>query len=154
GDRYFYPRLKGIPMSEEGRLGSEPEGDSADRGGPDDSQRTGPGNHPTEPARASLGIGSTARPRVAASRSIPRAFRSPRPQMQHFPFVSGLLALCGVILFAACPAHRLKARIPVTEPGATHFKSYCAACHQYDGQGAGDAPPLSNSPWITGPEHR
>ena len=34
------------------------------------------------------------------------------------------------------------------------FQSYCAACHQYDGQGMGDTPPLAGSPWIAGPEKR
>ena len=44
--------------------------------------------------------------------------------------------------------------MPDAEPGRIHFQSYCAACHQYDGQGAGEAPPLDGSPWVTGPEIR
>ncbi len=40
------------------------------------------------------------------------------------------------------------------EAGRAAFQSYCAACHQYDGQGAGEAPPLDDSPWVTGPEER
>jgi mono/diheme cytochrome c family protein len=38
--------------------------------------------------------------------------------------------------------------------GGDLFQSYCAACHQYDGQAVGEAPPLDNSPWVTGPEDR
>ena len=44
--------------------------------------------------------------------------------------------------------------MPVGEAGSREFQSYCAACHQYDGQGMGDAPPLAGSPWVTGPEER
>jgi mono/diheme cytochrome c family protein len=44
--------------------------------------------------------------------------------------------------------------MPAAEPGTIQFQSFCAACHQYDGQGAGEAPPLDGSPWVTGPETR
>ena len=44
--------------------------------------------------------------------------------------------------------------MPNAESGRIQFQSYCAACHQYDGQGMGDAPPLAGSPWVTGPENR
>ena len=40
------------------------------------------------------------------------------------------------------------------EPGEKLFAGYCAACHQYDGQGMGDAPPLDGVEWVTGPESR
>ncbi len=40
------------------------------------------------------------------------------------------------------------------KPGEKSFNNYCAACHQYDGQGMGAAPPLHNSPWVDGPEER
>lgn len=63
-------------------------------------------------------------------------------------------SLCLLMLPAGCGAHRRQARITHPEPGLTHFQSYCAACHQYDGQGVGDAPPLDGSPWVTGPEDR
>ena len=43
---------------------------------------------------------------------------------------------------------------PLDEGGGELFQSYCAACHQYDGQAVGEAPPLDNSPWVTGPEDR
>ena len=38
--------------------------------------------------------------------------------------------------------------------GERLFESYCSACHQYDDQGMGEAPPLENSPWVTGPAER
>jgi mono/diheme cytochrome c family protein len=44
--------------------------------------------------------------------------------------------------------------MPDADPGKIHFQSYCAACHQYDGQGAGEAPPLDGSTWVTGSEIR
>jgi mono/diheme cytochrome c family protein len=61
---------------------------------------------------------------------------------------------CLLALLAACAAPRRQGRIAEAEPGATRFRNYCAACHQYDGQGMGDAPPLDGSPWVTGPESR
>ena len=38
--------------------------------------------------------------------------------------------------------------------GERLFDSHCSACHQYDNQGMGEAPPLENSPWVTGPAER
>jgi len=60
-------------------------------------------------------------------------------------------------LLAGCAAGPRNA--PVTDvragqPGTTEFESYCAACHQYDGQGMGEAPPLEGSPWVVGPQNR
>jgi mono/diheme cytochrome c family protein len=55
-------------------------------------------------------------------------------------------------LLAGCGVHRRQARM--AEPGSVQFQSYCAACHQYDGQRMGEAPPLAGSPWVTGPEER
>jgi mono/diheme cytochrome c family protein len=65
------------------------------------------------------------------------------------------VSLLGVspVLVSSCSARR-HAQAPVAEPGQTHFQSYCAACHQYDGQGMGGAPPLDRSPWVTGPQDR
>ena len=40
------------------------------------------------------------------------------------------------------------------DSGERLFDSYCSACHQYDDQGMGEAPPLDNSPWVTGPPER
>lgn len=40
------------------------------------------------------------------------------------------------------------------EPGEKLFFSYCAACHRYDGQEMGEAPPLEEAEWVTGPESR
>ncbi len=39
-------------------------------------------------------------------------------------------------------------------PGEELFSSYCAACHQYDGQAVGEAPPLDGAEWVTGPPAR
>jgi len=57
-------------------------------------------------------------------------------------------------LLTGCGIHRRQARVPAAEPGSVQFQSYCAACHQYDGQRMGEAPPLAGSPWVTGPEER
>ena len=38
--------------------------------------------------------------------------------------------------------------------GERLFDSYCSACHQYDDQGMGEAPPLDKSPWVVGPAER
>lgn len=40
------------------------------------------------------------------------------------------------------------------DPGQKLFNDYCAACHQYDDQGMGEAPPLAGSPWVNGPVGR
>ena len=68
--------------------------------------------------------------------------------------VLSLTGLGWLLLWAACGAQRRPSRMPDAEPGSRQFQSYCAACHQYDGQGMGDAPPLAGSPWVTGPEDR
>jgi mono/diheme cytochrome c family protein len=59
-----------------------------------------------------------------------------------------------LVLLAGCSSHLRQARTPAAEPGSVQFQSYCAACHQYDGQRMGEAPPLAGSPWVTGPEDR
>jgi mono/diheme cytochrome c family protein len=69
----------------------------------------------------------------------------------------GLIPLVLAALFPACVARR-PARPPMNmtaaEPGETEFQTYCAACHQHDGQGMSDTPPLAGSAWITGPAQR
>ena len=59
-----------------------------------------------------------------------------------------------LVLLTGCEAHHRQAHLVQSEPGRIEFQSYCAACHQYDGQRMGDAPPLAGSPWVTGPESR
>ena len=59
-----------------------------------------------------------------------------------------------LVLLAGCAAHRRQGRVPAAEPGRIQFQRYCAACHQDDGQGVDEAPPLAGSPWVTGPENR
>ncbi len=57
-------------------------------------------------------------------------------------------------LLAGCAAGPRYARVTDTQTGRSDFASYCAACHQYDGQGMGAAPPLEGSPWVVGPRKR
>jgi mono/diheme cytochrome c family protein len=64
---------------------------------------------------------------------------------------AGLLLLT---LAAGCAARRRQAGRAGPQPAGVLFQNYCAACHQYDGQGMGDAPPLAGSPWVMGPEDR
>ena len=60
-----------------------------------------------------------------------------------------------VWLLVGCGVRREQAvRMPAAEPGKAQFESYCAACHDYDGQGIGQAPPLEASSWVMGPEKR
>ena len=59
-----------------------------------------------------------------------------------------------IVLLAACASRPARVSTPSPEPGRTHFQNYCAACHQYDGQGVGEAPPLDGSSWVTGPQDR
>ncbi len=47
-----------------------------------------------------------------------------------------------------------QARRTGSDAGEALFDSYCSACHQYDGQGMGEAPPLDDSPWVNGPAGR
>lgn len=49
-------------------------------------------------------------------------------------------------LAAVCPAAAQAAE----RPGEKTFRDYCAACHRYDGQEMGEAPPLHDSPWVDG----
>src|SRR5215472_858742 len=59
-----------------------------------------------------------------------------------------------LVFSVGCGAHHRQVHLSDAEPGRIQFQSYCAACHQYDGQRMGDAPPLAGSPWVTGPEIR
>jgi mono/diheme cytochrome c family protein len=68
--------------------------------------------------------------------------------------VLSMTRFCLLVSLTGCGAHRRQTRLPDAEPGRLQFQSYCAACHQYDGQGMGDAPALAGSPWVTGPESR
>ena len=59
-----------------------------------------------------------------------------------------------LVVLAGCASHRPHVRLPDAAPGLIQFQSYCAACHQSDGQKMGDAPALAGSPWVNGPEDR
>lgn len=63
------------------------------------------------------------------------------------------LRLCSLLPLIGCALHNPQSPT-ADDRGRKQFQSYCAACHQYDGQGVGDAPPLAGSPWVTGPEDR
>jgi mono/diheme cytochrome c family protein len=69
-------------------------------------------------------------------------------------FARGLCALGFIVLAAACAAPRRQAAVPPADLGQIHFRSYCAACHQEDGTGDGEAPPLAGSPWVAGSQDR
>ncbi len=64
---------------------------------------------------------------------------------------------CGILgltlIFAVSPATSQE-RASHPDPGQKLFNNYCAACHQYDDQGLGEAPPLAGSPWVSGPVGR
>lgn len=64
--------------------------------------------------------------------------------------VASRWALIGLAL--ATPVLALDA--PIDQLGESLFDSYCSACHQYDDQGMGEAPPLDGAPWVTGPADR
>jgi mono/diheme cytochrome c family protein len=59
-------------------------------------------------------------------------------------------------LLAGCFTVRDPARPRPPEPaGRTQYESYCAGCHDFDGQGVpAEAPPLVGSEWVKGPEQR
>jgi mono/diheme cytochrome c family protein len=73
-------------------------------------------------------------------------------------WISRQLLGWGLLAFLlGCSASRQQVATPPPlnlKAGGEQFQSYCAACHQYDGQGMGAAPPLVDSPWVTGPEER
>ena len=54
----------------------------------------------------------------------------------------------------ALPAGAQEQSAGPTSDGERLFDSYCSACHQYDDDGMGQAPPLANSPWVVGPRRR
>jgi len=68
--------------------------------------------------------------------------------------VLSMTCFCWLVFLAGCEARWRQIRSHRADPGQIQFQSYCAACHQYDGQRMGDAPALAGSPWVTGPENR
>lgn len=66
-----------------------------------------------------------------------------------------LVLIAGCLAFAACTVQRPSGPTPsAAETGQRLFENYCASCHQYDGQGMGDAPPLENAVFVAGPASR
>ena len=70
------------------------------------------------------------------------------------PVLCCVTGLWFATLLAGCAAGRRHARVTDVQAGRGDFESYCAACHQYDGQGMGEAPPLERSSWVVGPQDR
>ena len=68
--------------------------------------------------------------------------------------VAALVVAVGAAWVAGCGRGIQRAGKVAAEPGRARFESYCAACHQYDGHGVGEAPPFEGSAWVTGPEER
>ena len=58
------------------------------------------------------------------------------------------------MLLAGCMGSLRRSRVADRDPGEPLFAAYCAACHQYDGQAVGQAPPLEGASWVTGPPER
>jgi mono/diheme cytochrome c family protein len=65
-----------------------------------------------------------------------------------------LLGLSVLMLVGSCATQRHTVRTPDAHRGRIQFQSYCAGCHQDDGTGGGETPPLAASPWVRGPENR
>ena len=60
-----------------------------------------------------------------------------------------------VAILAGCGAGGDPGPTPDTGRGRRHFENFCAPCHHPDGRGVeGGGPPLSGSPWVSGPEDR
>lgn len=73
---------------------------------------------------------------------------------QWFVVISWTAALLSSCSLFMPPGYVPRMPAPPVPSGGELFQSYCAACHQYDGQGVGEAPPLDNSPWVVGPAER
>ena len=65
-------------------------------------------------------------------------------------FAKALMALMPLAL----PASAQEQSAGSSSDGERLFDSYCSACHQYDDEGMGEAPPLESSPWVVGPSKR
>lgn len=59
-----------------------------------------------------------------------------------------------LLLAAAWHSSAQQQAVSAPSRGERLFESHCSACHQYDDQGMGEAPPLENSPWVVGPSER
>ena len=66
----------------------------------------------------------------------------------------GLTCLAAAALLANAQAPPSQHEESGADSGQRLFESYCSACHQYDRQGMGEAPPLDSSPWVAGPPER
>lgn len=57
-------------------------------------------------------------------------------------------------ILLAAPASSVYSQDSGPDGGQRLFDSFCSACHQYDDQGMGEAPPLEGAPWVAGPAER
>ncbi len=90
-----------------------------------------------------------------ARQVAPKSLAAQRLNEPKLPSVLSVTGLGLVWLLVGCGVRREQVvHMPAAEPGRAQFESYCAACHDYDGQGIGQAPPLEASSWVTGPENR
>ena len=106
---------------------------------------------------ASGGVGrvSKAEDLKLAPQVAPKSLAAHRLNQAKLPSVLSVIGLGLFWLLVGCGVRREQAvRMPASEPGRAQFESYCAACHDYDGQGIGQAPPLEASSWVMGPEKR
>jgi mono/diheme cytochrome c family protein len=71
--------------------------------------------------------------------------------MQAVPIV---FLLCGLLASCGRRSAPQPAAIALAEPGRKLFDNYCSACHRYDGQAMGQAPPLDSAVYAGGPESR
>ncbi len=78
----------------------------------------------------------------------------PRKQPRSSAATRRVAILALLALSAGCAARSQSTQLRDAATGEKLFQSYCAACHQYDGQGVGEAPPLDRAPWVTGPRDR
>lgn len=58
------------------------------------------------------------------------------------------------LLALVCDSSAQQQVVSASNRGERLFESHCSACHQYDDQGMGEAPPLEDSPWVIGPSER
>ena len=70
---------------------------------------------------------------------------------QYMELTSRILWLTLVIAVSHATAQERTSHL---DTGRKLFNDYCAACHQYDDQRMGQAPPLAGSPWVNGPVGR
>ena len=109
---------------------------------------------------ASRGVGRISKAEdLKLAPGVPKSLAAHRINQAKLPSVLSVTGLVLVWLLVGCGVRHEPVRMPPvrtldTETGRAQFESYCAGCHDYDGQGIGQAPPLEASSWVMGPEKR